>query len=63
MPKLMPIKERHPMNRCHFCGTNKSVKYIGKILNPHITANNRFLNIIMCSKCALLHTDELVDDK
>ena len=59
--KLMPIKERHTMNRCHFCGTDKSVKYIGKVLNPCITASNRFLDIMMCNKCVLLHVDELAD--
>lgn len=62
MPKLMPMKERSPMNRCHFCRTNKSVKYIGKVLNPCVTANNRFIEIMMCNKCAVLHLNELVDD-
>lgn len=60
MLKIMSEKEKHPMNRCHFCGTNKSVKYVGKILNPCTTANNRFLNIIMCNKCALIHINDLV---
>ena len=33
MPKLIPIAERNPLNRCWFCGTNKSVKYMGTIPN------------------------------
>ena len=61
MPKLIPVAERNPMNRCWFCGTNKSVKYTGQILNPCPTANNRYLNILMCNKCSLLHAHHLVE--
>ena len=58
--KLMPIKERQGYC-CYFCRTDKSVKYYGKILNPCITANNRFIDIVMCNKCTALHIDELFE--
>lgn len=61
MPKLIPIKERKPECHCWFCGTNKSVKYIGQILNPCLWADNRYLNIFICNKCALLHKQHLAE--
>lgn len=62
MPKLIPIAERNEMNRCWFCGTNKSVKYTGKIMNPCPTASNRYLDILMCNKCCALHTHHLAEN-
>lgn len=62
MPKLMPIEERNEMNRCWFCGTNKSVKYIGEIINPCPTAKNRFIEITMCNKCCALHMHHLAEN-
>ena len=59
MPKLIPIAERKPTYCCWFCGTNKSVKYTGEILNPCPTANNRYLRIAMCNKCAIRHNMHL----
>lgn len=61
MPKLIPMSERNTMNRCWFCGANKSVKYIGQIVNPCTTANNRYLDILICNKCALLHAHHLAE--
>lgn len=61
MPKLIPITERDEMNHCWFCGTNKSVKYIGEILNPNPMANNRYLEILICNKCCALHMHHLAD--
>ena len=61
MPKLIPIKERHPMNHCWFCGTDKSVKYIGKFLNPNPMANNRYIDILVCNKCCALHKNHFIE--
>ena len=61
MPKLIPISERNPKNRCWFCGTDKSVKYMGTIMNPCPTSNNRYSKIIMCNKCALRHEKHLLE--
>lgn len=61
MPKLIPIAERNPLNRCWFCGTNKSVKYMGTIPNACPTASIRYHKIMMCNKCALLHEKHLVE--
>lgn len=52
---LIPNSERLPENRCWFCGTNKSVKYHGKIVNPCLTAENRYIDILCCNKCVLQH--------
>lgn len=59
MPKLIPIAERHPMSRCWFCGTDKSVKYTGEIMNPCPWADNRWQKILICNKCAARHTRHL----
>lgn len=61
MPKLILREERDPMNHCWFCGTNKSVKYTGQILNPCPTASNRYIDILMCNKCYALHSNHLAD--
>lgn len=59
MPKLIPIEERKPECHCWFCGTNKSVKYTGQILNPCPWADNRYLDILICNKCVALHEHHL----
>lgn len=59
MPKLIPIEKRSPVSHCWFCATCDSVKYDGEILNPCPTANNRYIKIVMCSKCAKLHEKHL----
>ena len=61
MIKRLPAELRNPNNRCWFCGADKSVKYMGTILNPCPTANNRFHKIMMCNKCAILHEKHLVE--
>lgn len=59
MPKLIPVLERHPMNHCWFCGTDKSVKYTGEITNPCPWSESRYLEILMCNKCAVIHNTDL----
>lgn len=49
--KLIPIEERGKY-RCHFCGTNKSVKYVIKIFDPVI--DDKPVKVTCCNKCALL---------
>lgn len=41
MPKLIPIADRNPYNRCWFCMTDKSVKYTAKIINPYLTKDGK----------------------
>lgn len=50
--KLIPIEERGKY-RCHFCGTNKSVKYVIKIFDPVIS--DKPAKVTCCNKCALLY--------
>lgn len=47
MPKLIPIADRNPYNRCWFCMTDKSVKYTAKIINPYLTKDGKPL-ILLC---------------
>lgn len=62
MPKLIPIADRNPKNRCWFCMTDKSVKYTAKITNPYLTKDGRTIDftlpltmdILVCSKCAAI---------
>lgn len=56
--EMIPIKERNQYH-CWFCGTNKSVKYKGEILNPCPWSDNRYLDIVICNKCVLLHEHHL----
>ena len=58
--KLIPVTERQNYC-CHFCRTDKSVKYYGKILNPCLTATNRFIDVVMCNKCVVFHINELFE--
>ena len=61
MPTLIPPKERRPEMRCWFCRTNKSVKYEGHIINPCPWAENRFLHILLCKRCAAVHESSLAE--
>lgn len=60
---LIPISERRPSDRCWFCRTDKSVKYRGKFINPNPTAENRYIHILICSKCALNHSKDLIEEE
>ena len=61
--KLIPIKDRYPKARCWFCGTDKSVKYTGQFINPNLNSERRYLDILICNKCALLHGNHLREVK
>jgi hypothetical protein len=61
MFKVLTQEERNPQNRCWFCGTDVSVKYKGKIVNPCLTSNNRYIDIIFCNRCAMLHAKDFCD--
>jgi len=56
---LIPNKERNLNNKCWFCGTTKSVKYQGKIRNPCFVSDTRYIDILICNKCALLHDNDI----
>jgi hypothetical protein len=38
--------------KCHFCGTNKSVKYAVELHGA--ICDNKHLEVCVCNKCALL---------
>lgn len=59
MPKLIPISEQRIKNHCWFCGTDKSVKNTGEIMDPCPWSENRYLAILICDKCAIKHKSHL----
>lgn len=61
--KLIPISERHPENRCWFCRTDKSVKYEAKMVNTNPKSENRYMHILVCNKCALIHNNDLIEEE
>lgn len=63
--KLIPIAERHPSMRCWFCRTDKSVKYEATMVNTNPLSEYRFMHILVCNRCALIHQNDFVkeDDK
>jgi transcription elongation factor Elf1 len=47
--------------RCHLCGTTKSVKYLMKVYDP--VADDKPVEVAVCNKCALLHTEPTTKSK
>lgn len=62
--KLIPISERHPSMRCWFCRTDKSVKYEATMINvnPSPRDTRRFMHILVCNKCALIHNNDFIKE-
>ena len=60
--KLIPITERK-MARCWFCRTDKSVKYEAKMVNTNPFAENRYMHILVCNKCALIHSADFIKEE
>ena len=50
--KLIP-KWQDKLLRCHFCGTNKSVKYAVELHGA--ICDNKPLEVCACNRCALLY--------
>lgn len=46
--------------RCWFCRSEKSVNYIGKIVNTNPMSTNRFMQIYVCEKCAEYHDGDFI---
>lgn len=63
MPKLIPMKERHPDNRCWFCRTDESVKYYATMASPQSRVNIKLINILVCSKCKKFHEYDFIPDE
>ena len=61
--KVIPISERTPTMRCWFCRTNKSVKYIAKMVNTRPLSENRYMEILVCNKCALNHANDFIQEE
>ena len=59
--KLIPNSERNKSNRCWFCRTDKSVKYIAKMVSTNPFSENRYMEILVCNKCALIHSNDFVE--
>lgn len=60
--QLIPSSERHPSARCWFCRTNKSVKYKAKMVNTNPLSANRYMEILVCNKCALNHQIDFIKE-
>jgi hypothetical protein len=50
--KLIP-NWQDKLLQCHFCGTNKSVKYAVELHGA--VCDNKPLEVCACNRCALLH--------
>lgn len=61
--KLIPISERKSQMHCWFCRTNKSVKYEAKIVHTNPLSENRYMNILVCSKCASNHKNDFIAEE
>lgn len=61
--KLIPTKDRELGMRCWFCRTDKSVKYTAKMVNTHPLSENRYMHILVCSKCALIHNSDFIEQE
>lgn len=48
--KLLPLDERKNI-KCHFCGTNKSVKYMVRVVKDRTNAH---ITVPCCNRCALI---------
>lgn len=59
--KLIQKSERDPLIRCWFCRTNKSVKYVAKMVNTSPLSQNRYMEIYVCNKCAAFHMDDFIE--
>ena len=60
--KLIPIEERDKSMKCWFCRTDKSVKYVARMVNTNPNSLNRFMSILVCNKCVLFHQHDFVQD-
>ena len=60
--KLIPISERKGC-RCWFCRTDKSVKYEAKMVNTNTKSENRYMHILVCSRCALIHSNDFIEEE
>lgn len=55
-------EEKNPNQRCWFCRTNKSVKYVASMVNTNPLSERRFMKILVCEKCANNHRLDFVKD-
>ena len=60
--KLIPISERKGC-RCWFCRTDKSVKYEAKMVNTNPQSENRYMHILVCSMCAIIHKQDFIEEE
>ena len=58
--KLIPVAERCKSMRCWFCRTDKSVKYEAKMVHTNPLAEHRYMEILVCNKCAKHHQKDFI---
>lgn len=70
MDALEFIRERNRMCKsfgdgegCMSCPFYKSVKYTAKIVNTNPLSENRYMHILVCNKCALVHNDDFIEQE
>lgn len=55
-------EEKNPYQRCWFCRTNQSVNYVARMVNTNLLSEKRFMEILVCEKCAKNHRLDFVKD-
>lgn len=58
--KLLSEEERKG-SRCWFCRANKSVKYVVRMINTNPLSDLKYMDILVCNKCAANHMDDFVE--
>lgn len=58
--KLKLIADWHKQKlRCHFCGTEKSVKYLGTVLDPVV--DSKPIEVCICNRCVAVYNDKILE--
>jgi hypothetical protein len=60
--KLIPIAKRSKSMRCWFCRTDKSVKYTAKMINTNPYSSSRYMDVLVCTKCAKHHKYDFIEE-
>lgn len=58
--KVLSAEERRGA-KCWFCGANKSVKYAAQMVNTNPLSSLKYMDILVCNKCAANHMGDFVE--
>ena len=58
--KVLSAGEREGA-RCWFCRTNRSVKYAAQMINTNPLSSLKYMDILVCNKCAANHMNDFVE--